>query len=129
MQNKSRSVTRRSVLAMAAAAPAVAAIVHPALTSPARAHDPHVTTHLVEIKSLKFVPEEITVAPGDSIVFVNRDFVPHTATGADDSWTTQTLDQDDDEAVLIEAGMTLDYYCVFHPNMKGRIRIIDPGSH
>lgn len=43
----------------------------------------------VEIKHFKFVPERLTVAPGDTVVWVNLDLVPHTVTAKDESWDSQ----------------------------------------
>src|SRR5204862_476961 len=37
-------------------------------------------THTVEIRGMEFHPAELTVAVGDTIVWINRDIVPHTAT-------------------------------------------------
>ena len=37
-------------------------------------------THTVTIEEMRFQPERLTVARGDTIVWVNKDLVPHTAT-------------------------------------------------
>src|SRR5574339_597817 len=38
--------------------------------------------HTVLIEGMRYQPEGLTVAPGDTVVWVNRDMVPHTATSA-----------------------------------------------
>jgi plastocyanin len=43
---------------------------------------PEPKTHTVTIEEMRFHPERLTVARGDTIVWVNRDLVPHTATSA-----------------------------------------------
>lgn len=39
-------------------------------------------THVVVIEGMAYQPAAITVKPGDTIVWRNRDLVPHTVTGA-----------------------------------------------
>ena len=41
---------------------------------------PKPKTHTVTIEAMRFQPETLTVAAGDTIVWVNKDVVPHTAT-------------------------------------------------
>jgi plastocyanin len=41
------------------------------------------TTHTVTIEGLKFEPEALMVADGDTVVWVNNDLVAHTATSSD----------------------------------------------
>ena len=40
-------------------------------------------THTVRIEGMKFVPERVEVAAGDTIVWTNKDIVPHTVTAAE----------------------------------------------
>jgi plastocyanin len=39
---------------------------------------PEPRTHTVTIEEMRFQPERLTVARGDTIVWVNKDLVPHT---------------------------------------------------
>jgi plastocyanin len=39
-----------------------------------------VETHTVVIEGMQFAPATLTVKRGDTVVWVNRDYVPHTAT-------------------------------------------------
>jgi plastocyanin len=34
--------------------------------------------HMVSIEGMKFVPETVEVAAGDTVTWTNKDFVPHT---------------------------------------------------
>jgi plastocyanin len=43
---------------------------------------PRPTTHTVTIEGIQFRPQTLTVAAGDTIVWVNKDLVAHTATSA-----------------------------------------------
>jgi plastocyanin len=43
----------------------------------------------IEVKGLTFAPAQITARVGDTIAWVNRDFVAHTATARDGQWDVQ----------------------------------------
>jgi plastocyanin len=66
--------------------------------------------------------------PGDTILFVNRDIVPHTATAIDKSWTTGELARDASASVVVAQAGIADYGCLFHPAMKGRLIIMPSGE-
>ena len=50
--------------------------------------------HVVEIQKLKFVPSDIRVSAGDIVVWINKDFVPHTTTAKNKSWGSGTIKKD-----------------------------------
>jgi len=79
--------------------------------------------HTIEIKSLKFVPAELTVRLGDKVTWINRDIAPHTATANDKSWDTKRLKKGEAMSLVVTAEMKADYFCRFHPNMKARLVI------
>ncbi len=113
---KRQGLTRRSVLFGTVAAAAV-----PAPTS-VLASVPMV--HEVEIKSFKFEPAILQVRVGDTIRWTNNDVAPHTATAKDFSWDTGELEHSGSGEVVVTASMESSYFCVFHPHMKGKIKII-----
>lgn len=77
-------------------------------------------THTVEIKGMVFVPDSITVARGDTIVWINRDFVPHTATGqGGPAWDTGELAEGDSGRFVPKTAGALAYICALHPTMRG----------
>ncbi|MGC1632290.1 MAG: plastocyanin/azurin family copper-binding protein, partial [Gelidibacter sp.] len=82
------------------------------------------TKHTVIIKGMAFDPAELHAHMGDTVVWINKDLVPHNITDfPKDRWTSGTLALNGSW----EKGMsnTLDYYCSIHPTMKGKI-IVDP---
>ena len=83
--------------------------------------EPSGEVHVVEIIGLKFVPDNVDAQPGDTITWVNLDFVPHTATSKDGGWDTGTLAQNESKSLLVAEGMTAAYFCQFHPNMTAKI--------
>ncbi len=80
-------------------------------------------THEVEISGFVFVPETVSIKPGDTITWTNRDIAPHTATANDDSWDTGAINQDESKSVLFTAEMASSYVCLFHPAMKGAVDV------
>lgn len=83
--------------------------------------------HTVEIRAMGFHPTELRVRPGDSVVWINRDVVPHTATASDSAWTSPPLDRGERWGMLASAGDG-HYTCVFHPVMEARLMIDSPPS-
>ena len=103
-------LNRRQLLATGAAALAGGTLV--------RAHDG--TVH-VTIEKLAFLPAEITVKAGETIEWTNKDPFAHTAT-VKGGWEV-AIPPGKAATHIVTAGDTVDYYCRFHPNMKGRITV------
>ncbi len=76
-------------------------------------------THEVRIAGLKFQPDVLVVKPGDSIMFINDDIAPHTATAKDKSWDTGKLKKGESAIVEVSEGFAAAYFCRYHPKMKG----------
>jgi plastocyanin len=76
----------------------------------------------VKMEKLGFVPTEITAHVGDTIEWVNSDFVAHTATARDGSWDV-LIPVNAKKTVVLKTEGTVEYYCRFHPNMTGRILV------
>ena len=89
----------------------------------AHAEEPTAQEHVIEIVGFKFVPEKIEVNPGDTVTWINRDIVPHTATGKDGSWGTGTLNQNESKSFVVRQKMETSYFCRFHINMIGSISV------
>ena len=75
----------------------------------------------VNIELFKFQPAVVQAAVGDTIVWVNKDIVVHTATATDKSW-------DSGEIAAKKRGITIarkkgaqDFICLLHPSMKGKL--------
>jgi plastocyanin len=78
----------------------------------------------VTIENISFSPAEIAAKVGDTVEWINKDFVDHSAT-VDGQWDVMIAASKSGSLVLKNAG-TFDYYCRFHPNMKGRITVSPP---
>ncbi len=79
----------------------------------------------VVIEHFAFVPPSIEAAPGDTVVFINRDIAPHTATAVNGSWTTNDIAGGNSEKLVIPANGAGVYFCRYHLAMKGRLVISD----
>lgn len=67
-----------------------------------------------------FHPAELVVAPGDTVVWINRDIVPHTATRAG-RWDTGTMTQGQRGTFIARARGQEPYACTLHPTMTAKL--------
>lgn len=75
----------------------------------------------VEIKKLAFVPANVEASVGERIEWINHDPFDHTAT-VRGGWEV-VIPAGQVASRVVNAGDTVDYYCRFHPNMKGTIKV------
>lgn len=117
---------RRQILKSTAAA-AVAAVFLKGRGVLAQSDADGPKEHIVRIKKFKFAPDALSVRVGDRITWINDDLVPHTATATDEGWDSGTLEQGDAWTLTVTAEGTGDYFCRFHPMMKGKLTMIEEG--
>lgn len=79
----------------------------------------HAATDTVVIDQMKFIPESITINRGDTVLFINKDIVPHNAVQTDSTWYSPVLNNGDTWRFVPEKSD--DYYCSIHLVMKGKI--------
>ena len=79
--------------------------------------------HTVEIKGFKFSIADLEVQHGDTVRWVNKDIVPHTATANDNSWDSDLLNENEAWELVIDEDNSGSYFCKYHPTMKGNITI------
>jgi len=80
----------------------------------------------VTIDKLAFAPVEVHAKVGDTIEWINKDAFVHNAKATNGDWNVNLPPKQNGQVVLKKAGV-VDYFCTFHPNMKGRI-IVAPAS-
>ena len=110
-----------TLLAMAAAA---CGAIEPTSTNP-ETNNSASTTHIVEIKQFKFVPETITVKIGDVIIWRNLDVVPHTATAEGSRWDSGNIGNNGEWSLVTAIAGRTDYICAYHPSMTGTIIVTE----
>lgn len=76
----------------------------------------------VDVTGIAFSPAKISAHAGDTIEWNNKDFVAHTATGRSGEWDV-ALPPHKSGRMVLEKAQHIDYYCRYHPNMKGEIEI------
>ena len=91
---------------------AVAVLLAGAIAVPA-----HAATIQVVMDKMEISPAEISVKAGDTIEWVNKDVVAHTATARNGDFDVMMPAKKTVTSVVKKTGR-IDYYCRFHPNMK-----------
>ncbi len=83
---------------------------------------PDAGTVMVDIQNFAYTPDPVTIPVGGTITWTNRDPEPHTATARDRAvLQSGTLKQDERYTETFETAGTYEYFCEFHPNMKGTL--------
>ena len=76
----------------------------------------------VAIDNFSFLPKEITVAAGTTVVWTNHDDVPHVVASADNQFKkSAALDTDESFSHTFTTAGTFTYFCSIHPHMTGKI--------
>jgi plastocyanin len=77
---------------------------------------------IVEMTDSSFAPSTVSVKVGDTVTFVDKDEIAHTATaeGVFDSGTLRENAKFDFKA---SKPGSINYVCIFHPGMTGRITV------
>jgi amicyanin len=101
---------------VAVAAAAVLFAAHPRTDTKATA-----APNTVQIDNFSFTPPTLTVHPGTTVTWVNKDDVPHTVTSTDKKFQSRALDTDERFSFTFPAAGTYDYFCSVHPHMTGKV--------
>jgi plastocyanin len=80
----------------------------------------HAATIQIVMEKLGYVPAETSAKVGDTVEWINKDILAHTATATGGDWNVVITPNKTEKLVLQKAG-AVDYYCKYHPNMKGRL--------
>jgi amicyanin len=75
----------------------------------------------VTIDNFTFGPQELTVAVGTTVKWVNHDDIPHNVVNKDKVFRSKALDTDDSYSFTFASAGTFDYFCGLHPHMQGKI--------
>ena len=110
-------------MTMRAAMVAVAAAVIVCVSGPKAHERPKPKTHTVTMENMRFQPESVTVARGDTVVWVNRDLVPHTATSKAGGFDSQVIQAEKSWRLKVGTKGDFAYVCTFHPTMTATLRV------
>lgn len=92
-------------------------------TGSTAAERPGARTHTITMEGLKFVPESITVAVGDTVVWVNKDLVAHTATSSTGAFDSKMIAPDKSWKLTVRTPGEFAYVCTYHVTMKATLRV------
>jgi len=80
-------------------------------------------THTVVMQSMEFRPAALTVSSGDTIVWVNKDIVEHTATSAAAGFDSKMIRPGQSWKYTIRTRGDVAYVCTYHPTMKATLKV------
>lgn len=77
---------------------------------------------VVKITDLAFSPEAVEAKVGDTIEWINEDFLDHTATAEDESFDL-TIPAGKSARLEMKRSGAVRYFCRIHPNMRGTVNV------
>ena len=83
---------------------------------------PQPQTHTIVMEGMRFEPPDLTVRPGDTVVWMNKDLFAHTAT-AEGGFDSRQIDPGGSWRVTLQTPGDLPYICALHPPMKAIVRV------
>ena len=79
-------------------------------------------TYTVVIDKMKFGALPVDLRKGDAVLWVNHDFLRHTATAADHSFDVDLPAGAQAKTVIKRSG-SIPFSCRFHPGMRGVLQV------
>lgn len=80
------------------------------------------TDYTITLDKMKFGPVPAVLHAGDTIIWQNNDIFRHSATARDKSFDVD-LPAKTEVRMNVGAAGTVDFFCKFHPGMKGTLVI------
>jgi plastocyanin len=120
-------VLRSRALVLGVAVLLAAALVFAFLASCSRKL-PDAKTHVVHIRGMVFEPRTLQISSGDSITWINDDFLMHAvkSTDAKNAWRSKDLQPRESWTQTFTRGGR--YFCPYHPPMVGEIIVAEATS-
>ncbi len=75
----------------------------------------------VKIDNFVFVPDTLTIHPGDTVTWQNVDDIPHTVSAVKGAFRSKALDTEDTFSFTFSNIGEFEYFCGLHPHMKGKV--------
>jgi plastocyanin len=107
------------ILSFQAAVLAASAILMSTVAAVTKAAPPAATS--VQIDNFTFKDPVVTVKPGTTVLWTNRDDIPHTVVSKDGLFKSKVLDTGDKFSFTFVKPGQFGYYCSIHPHMTGMI--------
>jgi plastocyanin len=97
-------------------------VIIPAIAICVMAVRAQAATIQITMKNLVISPAEVSAKVGDTVEWVNKDVLAHSATARNGDFGVMLPPNKTGSFVLKKAG-SVEYYCRFHPNMKAVLKI------
>lgn len=75
----------------------------------------------VTIDNFSFGPPTLTVATGTTVIWTNRDDIPHTVVSTEGAFKSKAVDTDEKFSYTFAKPGTYSYFCSIHPKMTGKV--------
>ncbi|HXH47848.1 MAG TPA: cupredoxin family copper-binding protein [Terriglobia bacterium] len=111
----------RAVRTIAAATLAVFVLSGASKVKPALAGEPNPDGIAVNIENFSFGTATLTVPAGTTVIWINKDDVPHTVVSTEKAFSSSVLDTDDKFSYTFTKPGTYPYYCSVHPKMTAKV--------
>ncbi len=85
-------------------------------------------TYTVMIDGVRYVPDTIVVAPGDVIVWKNKDPFPHTVTAVDRQFDSGEMPPGAQWRWVARQAGEFNYFCTLHTTMKASFTVKKNGT-
>lgn len=83
----------------------------------------HRTVHTVVIDGMLFVPAELTVNSGDTVLWKNKDAFPHTVTSSGKGFDSKEIAPQRNWKFVATRPGAFPYLCTLHRTMKGVLTV------
>jgi plastocyanin len=113
------NLSRRGLLRVSGAA-ALLALALPTAANARSPTPPQKYTVVMANMSYGKLPGSVKV--GDTITWINRDTVPHTATARDKSFDVR-VGQGQTVSMVVKKAGSVAFYCIYHPAMRGTLAV------
>ncbi len=80
-------------------------------------------THTVLIDGTRFEPETLTVRAGDTVIWINNDPFPHTATAVAGAFDSESIAPNKSWEYTTKRAGVFPYSCTLHKTMKGTLHV------
>src|SRR5262245_14928045 len=75
----------------------------------------------IHIDNFSFTPAEITVSPGTTLTWENRDDIPHNVVATGKAFRSKVMDTEQKFSFTFGTPGVYEYFCALHPHMKGKV--------
>ena len=79
--------------------------------------------HTVVMEGTRFEPADLKIAAGDTVIWLNKDPFPHTATAKSGDFDSQEIDVGKSWKNTFKTKGDYAYTCTLHPTMKGTLKV------